>query len=115
LRADPHHTRALACLGLAERRLEHPEAAMAAYARAFSHDPGDRFVGRELLDLQMENGALAAARETLATLRHYADGQWITCDAIELALKLEEWDEALSEVGRRIGRRVRMTSATSRW
>jgi tetratricopeptide (TPR) repeat protein len=96
LRAAPHHTRALACLGLAERHLEQPDAAIAAYSRAFAHDPGYTFVGRQLMDLQMETGKLDAARQTLATLRHYSDNPWILCDAIELELKQEQTDQALA-------------------
>jgi cellulose synthase operon protein C len=97
LRAAPYHARALACLGLAERKLENPEAAKAAFKRAYANEPGYTFVGRQLIDLQIETKDFDAARQTLSTLRHYANSPWVTCDAAELALKEDRPDDAIDE------------------
>ncbi|MCU0795389.1 MAG: tetratricopeptide repeat protein [Akkermansiaceae bacterium] len=98
LRAAPNHTRALACLGLAERQLGQPDAARAAYSRAHALDPEYAFVARQLLDLQMDAGKYDDARSTLATLRHYSPGVWVTADAVELELRQSATDAALAEV-----------------
>ncbi len=99
LRASPTDSRVLGYLGMAELALEDPKAAKSAFSRANANDPENIHTARQLMDLQMKDGEFVEAEATLARLRHYASGPYITCDAIELSLKKEDTEKALAHAG----------------
>lgn len=99
LRASPTDSRVLGYLGMAELALDNTAAAKSAFARAHATDPENIHTARQLMDLQMKDREFDKAEKTLERLHHYASGPYITCDAIELALKKGDTGGALEIAG----------------
>ena len=95
LRASPTDSRVLGYLGMAELALDNHAAAKSAFSRAHANDPENVHTARQLMDLQMKDREYDEAEVTLARLRHYASGPYITCDSIELALKRKDVPKAI--------------------
>jgi tetratricopeptide (TPR) repeat protein len=94
-RYDPDNSVAHGHVGLAAEKQGAPELAKRAFLRAYILDPEYAYAGRKLLALQMESKDYQAAQETLATLRHYTPDVWVECDAVHLALEMQQPAQAL--------------------
>jgi tetratricopeptide (TPR) repeat protein len=94
-RFDPDNSIAHGHVGLAAEKQELAELAKRAFQRAYILDPEYAYVGRKLLALQIDSKDYQAAQETLASLRHYTPGPSVECDAIHLALEMQQPAQAL--------------------
>ncbi len=87
---------------LGEARLLHDdrEGGREAYQRAVELNPAYEFAGNGLFDLQFEDGDLAAAAETIATLRTHSGSPFVTARETQLAAKRARKDEACEALKR---------------
>lgn len=82
---------------LAEARLMMGDRAGSkqAYADAFALSPQYEFAGNGLFDMQLEDGELAAAQQTLETMRSHGDGAFVLAREVQLSMKKGELPRAL--------------------
>lgn len=99
VRLAPDSSIAHGHVGLAALELGETQKAKHAFERAFRMDPEYQYAGRELLKLQVADRDFAAARNTLATLRHYAPGPLLDCEAVKLSLAERNDTDAFSLAG----------------
>ncbi len=85
----------LGYLGDLKLRLRDREGARAAFQRAFTLDPNYHYAGVSLFQIDVKDGKLNEAEQTLKVLsRHGKDDQSLSC-AIQLAAARREWASGL--------------------
>lgn len=110
VRLRPQYEVGYGYLGEARLLNEDREGAQDAYERAVELNPAYEFAGNGLFDLQFEDGDLAAAAETIATLRTHSGSPFVTAREARLAAKRVLRDEACHAL-----RRVATTPCDSPW
>ncbi|MFN7139426.1 MAG: hypothetical protein ACK4UN_08815, partial [Limisphaerales bacterium] len=93
-RLSPFDPVPLGYSGDMKRRLEDNAGAKADFERAMKLDPNYTFAGYSLFDLQMEDGEISAAEETIKFLRQHIDFDPLVAREIRLHCHFNRWEEA---------------------
>jgi cellulose synthase operon protein C len=94
VRSDPQNELSLGWLADALHRTGQRDVARQAFARAFELSPEYDFAGLSLADMQLEDGDLGDARETLATLERHAPSLFVEARVVQLAARTGDRDRA---------------------
>jgi tetratricopeptide (TPR) repeat protein len=87
VRIAPNYAVSFGYLGAARRSTGDRPGAKEAFRRSLALSPDYAYGGFNLFDLQLEDGEIDAAKETLRFLRQNIGGHWVTAREIELTVK----------------------------
>ncbi len=90
VRIAPNYVVSLGYLGEARKFNQDRKGAKEAFKRAITLQPDYDFGGFNLFDLQLEDGEIADAKETLQILNQHVGGDRVTLAQLELAAKEHE-------------------------
>jgi tetratricopeptide (TPR) repeat protein len=87
VRIAPNYSVSLGYLGAARKLNGDRPGAKEAFKHALALAPDYDFGGFNLFDLQLEDGEIQAAKETLTVLKQHIGGDWVALGELELAVK----------------------------
>jgi tetratricopeptide (TPR) repeat protein len=94
VRIAPNYAVSWGYLGAARRANIDRLGAIEAFKRAYALDPNYDFGGFSLFDLQLEEGEIGAAKDTLRVLKRQIGSDWVTLRELELAVKEKDAETA---------------------